>query len=319
MSAPSEGPGALPRVGYLGPAGTFSEQALLASAREGAVEPVAQAGIYEAVMALVHGEVEYAIVPIENSLEGSIDVTLDLLADASSPEGEAAAVQIVGETLLRVRHSLICAGNTALEEIRSVLTHPQVPGQCTRFLRGELAGAQVLAASSTAEAVRAVVAAGERDRAAIGTELAAEIYGGVVVRAGVQDRDDNETRFVWLAPASGATADAAAAKAPPLRCGGAGEGAAAGDAEWKTSLVFWGAGAERAGWLVRCLDQFARREINLLKIESRPRRGRMGSYRFFADAAARAGEPPLSDALAGLARICEEVRVLGSYPAAAAP
>jgi len=304
MSAPPEGAAGGPlRVGYLGPAGTFSEQALLASAREGAVEPVAQAGIYEAVGALVRGEVDLAIVPIENSLEGSISVTLDLLAD------EAAAVQIVGETLLRVRHALICACDTPLEQIASVLTHPQVPGQCTRLLRGELAGARVLAASSTAEAVRAVVAAGERGRAAIGTELAAEIYGGVVVRAGVQDRDDNETRFVWLAPAARAGAAARAA----LRGGEDG-----GDAEWKTSLVFWGAGAERAGWLVRCLDEFARREINLSKIESRPRRGRMGSYMFFADAAGRAGGAPLSDAIAGLASICEEVRVLGCYPAATA-
>ena len=141
--------------------------------------------------------------PIENSLDGSISVTLDLLAD------EAGDVQIVGETLLTVRHSLIAARPVELSEIETVLTHPQVPGQCARFLRGELAHARVLPASSTAEAVREVVEDARPGRAALGTRLAAEIYGGTVLREGVQDRDDNETRFVWLARAGGASADAA--------------------------------------------------------------------------------------------------------------
>ena len=108
-------------------------------------------------------------------------------------------MQIVGETLLTVRHSLIAARAVELSEIDTVLTHPQVPGQCARFLRGELAHARVLPASSTAEAVREVVEDAGPGRAALGTRLAAEIYGGTVLREGVQDRDDNETRFVWLA------------------------------------------------------------------------------------------------------------------------
>ena len=152
-----------------------------------------------------------------------------------------------------------------------------MPGQCARFLRGELAHAQVLAASSTAEAVRIVVEARRRDAGGARHALAAEIYGGTVLREGVEDRDDNETRFVWLARA-GDAATGAIARDPPLRCG---ERRARG--EWKTSLVFWGAGADSPGWLVRCLDEFGRREINLTKIESRPRRERMGSYMFFAD------------------------------------
>ena len=295
MSPQPELDGGRPRVGYLGPAGTFSEEALLGSAVEDAVEPVAMTSIYDTVMALRGGEVSWAVVPIENSLEGSINVTLDLLVE------EAGEVEIVGEALLRVSHSLIAATAVSLEEIDTVITHPQVPGQCTVFLRNELARARVVPAASTAEAVRAVVAAGRRDQAALGTPLAAGIYGATIIREGVEDRDDNETRFVWLAGDG--------AGPPPLK-----ELTAS---QWKTSLVFWGAGADHPGWLVRCLDEFARREINLTKIESRPRRKRLGSYMFFADLAGALEDPPVAEAIAGVRSMCEELQVLGSYPAAA--
>jgi prephenate dehydratase len=287
-----------PRVGYLGPAGTFSEEALLASADPETVEPVAMASIYETVMALRRGAVEWAIVPIENSLDGSISVTLDLIADAS------AYVEIVGETLLRVRHSLIAVEQVKLEEIDTVITHPQVPGQCERFLREELPRVRVLAADSTAEAVRSVVADGRRGTAALGTVLAAKIYGGTVVRESIEDRADNETRFAWLARVT----RAGQPPEPPL---------IAEQAEsWKTSIVFWGAGAESPGWLVRCLDEFARRSINLTKIESRPRRERIGNYMFFVDLAGRATDSAIAEAIAAARDRCEHVRVLGSYPAA---
>jgi prephenate dehydratase len=290
------------RVGYLGPEGTFSEEALLSSVTPDSVEPVPRASIYDTVVALREGAVEWAIVPIENSLDGSISVTLDLLAD------EVGDVQIVGETLLTVRHSLIAARSVELREIDTVLTHPQVPGQCARFLRSELPRARILFASSTAEAVREVVEDARPGRAALGTRLAAEIYGGTVVREGVQDRDDNETRFVWLARAGEGTPR----PAPPRR-----DGDDDGERPWKTSLVFWGAGADSPGWLVRCLNEFARRGINLTKIESRPRRERLGHYMFFVDLDGGldvAGD--VSDAVADVRRMCQEVRVLGSYPAA---
>jgi len=286
-------PSAQPRAGYLGPEGTFSEEALLASAVADALEPYPLASIYDTVLALRAGEVAWAIVPIENSLEGSINVTLDLLA------GEAGDLEIVGEVLLRVRHSLIAATMVELREIETVMTHPHVPGQCTAFLRGELGHARIVPASSTAEAVRVIAAEGRREQAALGTRLAAEIYGATVVREGVEDRDDNETRFVWLTRAG--------AGEPPLL---------AEEGPWKTSVVFWGRGADSPGWLVRCLDQFARRDINLTKIESRPRRGQLGSYMFFADLAGRVGEAQVDEALAGVGALCEEVRVLGSYRAA---
>lgn len=308
-----------PRVGYLGPEGTFSEEALLSSAEPGAVEPVALRTIYDTILALTRGQVRWALVPIENSLDGSVSVTLDLLGS------EDGGLRIVGEALLSVRHSLIAAEAVGLEEIDTVLTHPQVPGQCERFLRGELRHATVLPASSTAEAVRIVAAAGKPGQAALGTALAAEIYGATVLREGVQDRHDNETRFVWLARGGGRgkaeaiSADHAASAgtdgerghAPPLRaCSGAG---------WKTSLVFWGPGADSPGWLVRCLDEFGARAINLTKIESRPKRDRMGSYMFFVDLQGRVGDPAIAEAVVGLRRLCEQARVLGSYRASGAP
>jgi prephenate dehydratase len=282
-------------VGYLGPEGTFSEEALLASAAPDATRPVPLATIYDAVMALRRGEVEWAIVPIENSLEGSISVTLDLLA------GEAGDVQIVAEALLGISHSLIAAAPVELSEVDTVLTHPQVPGQCAMFLREQLAHARVLPASSTAEAVRTVVREQARGQAALGTLLAASIYGGTVIRRGVEDRDDNETRFVWLGRGGGH-------EAPPLKPSATGE--------WKTSLVFWGPGTDAPGWLVRCLDEFAGRDINLTKIESRPRRERFGSYKFFADLGGQVGEAPVAEAIEGVRSHCEVVRVLGSYRAA---
>jgi prephenate dehydratase len=285
-----------PRVGYLGPEGTFSEEALLGSAVPETVEPLPLSSIGDTVTALREGEVEWSIVPIENSLEGSIGVTLDLLVS------EPRDLEIVGEALLAVSHSLIAPGPVELEQIATVITHPQVPGQCARFLRSELSNARVLPSSSTAEAVRSVVTAGEPATAAIGTLLAAQIYGGTVIREGIEDRGDNETRFVWIGRAG-------SAGAPPLR--------AQSGSESKTSLVFWGPGADSPGWLLRCLDEFARRDINLTKIESRTRRERLGSYMFFVDLEGRVGDGAVEDAVGGLASLCQEVRVLGSYPAAA--
>jgi prephenate dehydratase len=291
--------GARARVAYLGPAGTFSEEALRASADGERIEQVPVKTIYDAVSAVRAGDAEFALVPLENSLEGSVSVTLDLLA------GEARELKIVAEVLLRVSHSLIASEHIELAEIDTVFSHPQVLGQCALFLRGELARAQTVAADSSAEAVRTVTREGRRASAAIGTKLAAEIYGGVILREAIEERGDNETRFAWLARAGneGHAAD------PPLRPAPA--------TPWKTSLVFWGPGADHAGWLVRCLDEFAQREINLTKIESRPLRARLGSYMFFVDLDGHPDEPRVADALAGISARCETVHLLGAYHAAA--
>lgn len=304
-------PSALPRAGYLGPEGTFSEEALLGSVDGTALRPVALETIRDAVMAVQHREVEWSLVPIENSIEGSVTTTLDTLAV------DASEVAIVGEVVLPVRHYLIARDALGLEQIQTIVSHPHVPGQCARFLHERLPHARVVAASSTAEAVRLVAERGDLKRgeepdvtvtgegerwAAIGTRLAGELYGCEVIAEGIQDREDNQTRFVWLArtdsPAGG----------PPLR--------ASAGSQSKTSLVFWGAGANHAGWLVLCLDEFARRSINLTKIESRPMRERLGHYMFFVDLEGSLADQGVSEALSGLRAMCEQVRVLGSYPTA---
>jgi prephenate dehydratase len=280
------------KVAVLGPPGTFSEEALLA-ARGDSVEPVYTPTVYDAVMAVHRGEVDRAFVPIENSLEGSVNATLDALAV------ETRDIAIVGEAVHAIRHCLISARHLELADIDTVVSHPQANGQCARFLRERLGHAKVLAAPSTSDAVRMVADAPAKPWAALGTRLAAELYGCEILRAGVEDVADNETRFVWLAANSGTDPLFAASPGP-----------------WKTSLVFWGVGAQEPGWLVRCLSEFAFRGVNLTKIESRPRKQGLGRYMFFVDLEGRADDPTVSDAMRALRGHCEEVRALGSYPAA---
>jgi prephenate dehydratase len=279
------------RLGYLGPPGTFSEEALRAQPLAADAELVPFASIHETVMAVDAGGVDRALVPIENSLEGGIPATLDALAV------DAGDVSIVGEAVLVIRNCLMTRDDLALDAIAVVVSHPQPLGQCARFLRSELPQAEVRAAASTAEAARTVAATDER-WAALGPRSAAERYGCRVLREGVDDDPDNATRFVWLAQAG----------TEPVRA----EAAAA----WKTSVVFAGAGDLQPGWLVRCLSEFAFRGVNLTKIESRPRRGRLGHYLFHVDMDGRDDERPVADAVQALHAHCEVVRLLGSYPAA---
>jgi prephenate dehydratase len=276
------------RAGYLGPEGTFTHEALTAAAVTDALEPVPLPTIYDTVMAVGEGEVERALVPIENSLEGSVNATLDALAM------ETEDVVIVGELVHPIRHSLIARQPLALEAIATVVSIPQATAQCARFIRTRLPGASVLPANSTADAVR-VVAESDGDWAALGNRLAAELYGCVVLEADVEDLADNETRFVWLARA--------------------GSDAGSGG-PWKTSVVFWGAGDDAPGWLVRCLSEFAFRGVNLTLIESRPRRVGLGHYMFFADLEGRAADPAVAGAIEAVRGQADELRVLGSYPAA---
>jgi prephenate dehydratase len=283
------------RIGYLGPEGTWCHQALLGAGVPDGARPIALPTIYDTVMAVHERTVERALVPIENSLEGSVDVTLDALAT------DAGDVAIVGETVQPIRNCLIGPPGLEVDAIETVYSHPQANAQCARFLRTRLSHARIVASSSTAEAVRSVAAEAGAPHAALGNRLAAELYGGEVLLDGVDDAEGNETRFVWLALRDGAPAATAAA--------------AAGSA--KTSIVFWGAGDETPGWLVRCLGEFSAREINLTRIESRPHRAGLGHYMFFADLEGAAGAPPVAAAIESLGAHCEAVRVLGSYPVAA--
>ena len=290
------------RIAYLGPPGTFSHEALLADLQGEAGAPggeelvaeelVAFPSIYEAVMAVQTGEVDAALVPIENSLGGSVTVTLDTLVL------EAPGVQIVGELVRSIRQCLIAAGPEALEEIEVVLSHPQPQAQCASFLRRALPQAEVRLCASTAEAVRLVAEHGP-GWAALGSRLAADRYGCRVLAADVEDVPGSQTRFVWLARS---------ADAMPQR-----RSAPAADGQGKTAVVFWGPGTESAGWLVDCLREFADRRVNLTRIESRPRRQGLGQYMFFADIDGLPGERSVDSALEALAERVEELRVLGSF------
>jgi prephenate dehydratase len=181
------------RLGYLGPAGTFSEEAMrAATGGDGAAELVPFGSIHETVMAVQGGAVDRALVPIENSLEGGVNATLDALAL------EAREVEIVGETVLAIRNCLIAREELDLAAIEVVVSHPQPLGQCARFLREAVPGATLRATTSTADAVREVAATGA-PWAALGPRSAAALYGCLVLRDGIDDEPDNATRYVWIA------------------------------------------------------------------------------------------------------------------------
>jgi prephenate dehydratase len=281
------------RVAYLGPAGTFTEDALRAAAGDRELEALPRPSVYEAIMAVAGGDAERALVPFENSIEGSVRSTLDTLAFDTD------AVEIVGEYDHPIRHSLIARRDLALAEIEVVLSHPQASAQCARFIRERLPSAAVRAAASTAEAV-ALVSESDAPWAALGAASAARIYGCVVIAEGVEDRPDNVTRFVWLAP----------------RPRGEGEATAADRSErpWRTTLVFSELGEDHPGALVEALQVFSSRAINLTRIESRPLRRGLGRYMFFLDLEGDAEEPGVAEAIQALRGKAESVRVLGSYP-----
>jgi prephenate dehydratase len=276
------------RVGYLGPEGTFTHEALTGAAGSEDLELVALPTIYDTVMAVGEGEVERALVPIENSLEGSVNATLDALAM------ETEDVVIVGELVHPIRHCLIARETIPLESIRTVVSIPQATAQCARFIRAHLRAADVMPANSTADAVR-LAAEADGTWAALGNRLAADLYGCEVLEADVEDLADNETRFVWLAPKGADTGT---------------------QGPWKTSVVFWGAGDDAPGWLVRCLSEFAFRGVNLTLIESRPRKAGLGHYMFFADLEGRDSDDAVTGAIDAVRGQTEQLRVLGSYPAA---
>jgi prephenate dehydratase len=276
------------KVGYLGPEGTFSHEAVLASPGIEGFELVGCPTNFDSVMAVHEGTVDRALVPIENSLEGSVNATLDAIAV------ETDDVRIVGEVVWPIRHCLIAREDMPLDRIQVVVSHPQANAQCARFIRERIPGARVMPADSTADAVR-IIAEHNEDWAALGNRVSAEIYGCEILRSGVEDVAGNETRFVWIAR----DGDSAGDKGP-----------------WKTSIVFWGAGDESPGWLARCLLEFASRAVNLTKIESRPRKQGLGHYMFFCDLEGRDTEDSVARAIDAVSGQTETLRVLGSYPSA---
>jgi prephenate dehydratase len=248
---------------------------------------------HDVVLAVQDGRVDRAVAPVENLLEGAVNAVLDALAFA------APDVVLTGELVLPVRHCLLAGAQLPPAALQVVVSHPQPLAQCAGWLREHLPQARTLPASSSAEAVRTVLAQDE-PWAAIGPRGAAERYGAVVLAQDIADEPGNATRFVWLA----------------RREAGEPFPAAAGGAPTKTSLLFHGAGDGAPGWLVRCLSEFAFRGVNLTRIESRPSRQRLGHYAFHVDLDGAIGQAPVDDAVRALHAHCEEVRVLGSYPAA---
>lgn len=274
------------RVAYLGPAGTFTEDALGEAAGEADVEPLRTPTVHDAILAVERGEAGRAFVPYENSIEGSVRSTLDTLAF------ETESVTIVGEHDFAVHAHLIARQGVAIGDVGAVLSHPQPLAQCARFLREQLPGVERRSVSSTAEAVR-MVGESVRPWAAIGARAAAELYGCTILREGIEDEPDNVTRFVWIAPAG----------TEPQ-----------GEGPWRTSLVFSELGADHPGALVDALREFSSREVNLSRIESRPLRRGLGRYMFFVDAEGSEADPAVAEALTALRAKAESVRVLGSYP-----
>lgn len=275
------------RIAFLGPAGTFTEDALREAISDDlAFEPLRTATVHEAILAVERGEAERALVPFENSIEGSVRSTLDALAF------DTEAVTIAGEHDFAVRAHLIARTPIELAGIESVLSHAQPLAQCARFLRENLPGAALESVSSTAEAVR-LVGESEAAWAAIGSRAAAELYGCTILREGIEDEASNVTRFVWIAPIG----------TKP------GEGGA-----WKTSLVFSELGEDHPGALVEALQEFSSRSVNLTRIESRPLRQGLGRYMFFCDLDGAATDQAVAEAIEALETKAASVRILGTYP-----
>jgi prephenate dehydratase len=274
------------RIAYLGPPGTFSEEAVALCDLARGDDPVPHATFAEAYHALRRREVEGALLPIENSIEGSVGATLDLLVHEPGP-------LIRRELLLPVRQHLLVRAGTRLADVKRVLSHPQPFGQCSRFLRERLASAALEPSHSTADAARKV-AAGEPDAAAIGSRKAAERFGLEILAESIQDVDENVTRFVLLAHGD---------EAPTGRD--------------RTSIAFT-LDRDRPGGLYEVMGEFARRGINLSKIESRPMKEALGHYVFFIDFEQHRLDPDAAGALGGVLARVHRLHLLGSYPRAIA-
>ncbi|HEX4307146.1 MAG TPA: prephenate dehydratase [Solirubrobacterales bacterium] len=274
------------RIAYLGPAGTFTEDALNEALGGAEFEAQRTETVFDAIQAVTEGRADRALAPYENSIEGSVRGTLDILAF------DAPDVAIVGEHDYPVRQHLITREGVELGDVEAVLSHQQGLAQTARFLRENLPGVELRSVSSTAAAVR-MVSESPRPWAAVGSRAAAALYGCRILREGIQDEQNNVTRFVWLAPE--------------------GTEPAAGE-KWKTSLIFNELGDDRPGALVDALAEFSSRGINLSRIESRPQRSELGRYFFFLDLDAKLEDPPVDAAVSALRGKAESVRVLGSYP-----
>ena len=267
-------------VAYLGPQGTFSEEAAILFAPES--ERLPYPSIRDAAMAAESRETDEAVLPIENSIEGAVNMTLDYLIHDST-------LSIVGELVLPIRQCLIVTEGSRREDIETIRSHPQALAQCRRFLERNFPNAKLIASISTAGAVEEALNEG-RTSAAIGNRRAADLFGASVLESGIEDNPNNMTRFVAMGRNS-----------PP----------ASGDD--KTSICF-GFDSDAPGQLYGVLGEFADREINLAKIESRPTRHELGRYVFLVDLLGHQQDQRVRDTIEAVDRRVSQLRVFGSYP-----
>ncbi len=268
------------RLGYLGPSGSYTEQVALNYDRIAELLPFSS--VRAVVEAVRFGEVDEGVIPIENSLEGPVTTTVDLLIHTSGP-------MIRHERVLEIEHCLLGRPGTRRDRIEEIYSHPQALAQCRAFLANTFPEAQLVASLSTSAAVEQMQGSSSV-AAAIANERCAALYGAEILERGVQDNPNNQTRFVVLAPTDH----------PPTGLD-------------KTSICFDFA-ADAPGILYTVLGELASRGINLTKIESRPTRTSLGRYIFLVDLEGHREDGVVEDALAAVESQVSMFRVLGSYP-----
>nr|QNO58196.1 prephenate dehydratase [Methanosarcinales archaeon ANME-1 ERB7] len=274
-------------IGILGPEGTFSETAAMLWLKEGGrIENFAikyYETIFDVSESILKKEVNYGIVPIENSLEGSVGDTLDVLSTENADE-----MQIVGEVLVPIRICLLFNGS--FPEIKKIVSHHHALAQCKQFIRERLKGVALKSVDSTASAAK--LAAQSEEIAALASAEAAKMYGVNILAEDVQDKD-SVTRFVVLSSSG--------IKAAPT-------------GKDKTSILLYV--KERPGALYEVLGEFALRGLNLTKIESRPSKRALGDYMFSIDCEGHLEEAEIQEALKGVEKKATMLKILGTYPIA---
>jgi len=271
------------KIAYLGPPGTFTEEALDKFVKDiSQVRKISFPTVVDVIRSVDRGEADEGLVPMENSIEGSVNITQDILTF----ESEA---KIIGEVIIPVKHSLIGKKKIKLDNIKKVISHPHATAQCRKYLSTNLKGAEVIAANSTAEAVK-ILKKGNDDIAAIGTKTAAKIYDLEIIENDIEDNKDNKTRFVFI-----------------------GNSIQPKTGNDKTSIVCF-LKEDRPGSLYNILKEFACRNINLTRLESRPAKKDLGDYVFMIDLDGHLHDENIFEAIEVLRKSVYLVKILGSYP-----